>query len=380
MIRIQRIIKNYALETQVENRLPEFVQNVLKTLAGESNLLIKGGLARLCLLETLNFTRRLVDQERLAIERQTTDLDLVFLYHHSLIKDKNYLCQRFDKLQQYLAGEINIYLKGEDVRAIKGAVDLPTIKKIASTTADLTINECLLAPFGGQWKIFYTPQAKRDLIKGVGFLDPQDGHIRYSWGRVLPSPLGWVRMIKFVCQEKVRQLYLPPWWVTDHLKEAERMSNEVYDSSGLILGLYGLSLMEKYGKDNPQFQRRAAKILNTLGFSPTRDPQEFVEMQKQNLINQGKEFTLNELTFGEALENVIKKQSSRQQQRQNRNINKQQCNHQWQEWICDGCAYHCSLHSCLLCRASATNDLPCNKRIEDADWLSDKDSLWSPKF
>ena len=199
-------------------------------------------------------------------------------------------------------------------------------------------------------------------------------------------------MIKFLCQGKVRKIYIPPWWVNDHLKESERMSNEAYDSNGLILGLYGLSLMEKYGKDNYPFQQRVAKVLNALGFSPTRDPEEFVDVQRQNLVAQGKEFSLSELSFGQALENTIYKQHVREHQRFNRNQNKKLCEHQWQEWQCDGCGPHCNrralqacrphciLHSCLLCRASGTNELPCNKRVEYGNWPEDKDSLWSPKF
>jgi len=361
-------------------QLPEFVRTALDALKDQPDIVIKGGLARLCLIEVLNAKKLWHDEERRQIERKCKDLDLVFLYRHSVGKDKDYLLQRFDKMEQYLAG-FGILLKGEDVRPIKGGVDELTIKKIVSTTADLTINECLLAPLNGGWTIFYTPQCERDLIQGIGFLCPQDGHIRYSWGRILPSPLGWVRMIKFLCQGKIRQIYIPPWWVNDHLKESERMSNEVYDSSGLILGLYGLSLMEKYGKDNYQFQQRAAKVLNALGFSPTRDPVEFVEIQKQNLITQGKEFSLSELSFGQALEGTIYKQHVRENRRFNRNQNKKLCEHQWQEWQCDGCAARCVLHSCLLCKASDTNDLPCNKRMEYGNWLEDKDSLWiSPKF
>jgi len=91
MIRIQRIIKNCTIEAQVENRLPEFVQNILKSLADESDLLIKGGIARLCLLETLNFAKQINDQERLAIERKVADLDLVFYIITALSKIKTIL-------------------------------------------------------------------------------------------------------------------------------------------------------------------------------------------------------------------------------------------------------------------------------------------------
>lgn len=379
MLRIQRELRSTVLDSRVQAQLPEFARAALNALGQEPDIVIKGGLARLCFIEALVAKKLWRDEERRQIERKIKDLDLVFLYRHTIGKDKDYLLQRFDKMEQYLAG-FGITLKGEDVRPMKGGIDEQTIRKIVSTTADLTINECLLAPINGQWTIFYTPQCERDLIQGIGFLDPQDGHIRYSWGRVLPSPLGWVRMIKFLCQGKIRQIYIPPWWVNDHLREAERMSNEVYDSSGLILGLYGLSLMEKYGKDNYPFQQRAAKVLNALGFSPTRDPQEFIEMQKENLVAQGKEFSLSELSFGQALENTIYKQHVRERQRFNRNQNKKMCEHQWQEWQCDGCAPRCMLHSCLQCKASGTNELPCNKRVEFANWPEDKDSLWSPKF
>ena len=371
------MLRSTVLDPRIQAQLPEFAQVALDALREEPDIAIKGGLARLCLIETLATKKMWSDVARSKIETGIKDLDLVFLYHHTIGKDKDYLLSRFDKMENYLATK-RILLKGEDVRPIKGGIDEPTIKKILTTTADLTINECLVANIGGKWMIFYTPQCERDLIEGVGFLDPQDGHIRYSAGRVLPSNLGWARMIKFLVQEKIRQLYIPAWWPAEHLRETERQSAAFYNSKGLAIGLYGLSLMEKYGGENLLFQQRAVKILAALGFSPTRDPNEFVEQQKQNLKEQGKTFALKELSFGESLENTIYKQRARETKRHNRNVGKEQCEHMWEEWACDGCSPHCTLRSCALCKASETTDLPCNKRIMLANWPDDHDSLWTP--
>lgn len=377
MIRVQRILKSTVIDQKTYSGLPQFAKTALDALREEPDIVIKGGLARLCLIEKLFSLKRWRDEARRKIEQNTKDIDLVFLYYHTVGKDKEYLLQRFEQVKNLLEGK-GIVLKGEDVRPIKGRVDKRTIAKILTSTADLTINECLLAAVGGKWEIFYTPQCLRDLAGGVGFLDPQDGHIRYSWGRVMPSNLGWARLVKFLAQEKIKKIYLPVWWVTEHLKETEKLSIQNYESKGLAMGLYGLSLMEKYGKNNPVFQQRAAKIICALGFSPSRDPYEFIEQQRQNLQSQGKDFALKNLSFEESLEHTIYKQRAREQNRHNRNINKEACDHQWQEWTCDGCASYCKLTSCLMCKASGTNELPCNKRIELASWEEDKDSLWTP--
>lgn len=359
--------------------LPDFALESISILENEPNIILKGGLTRLCLIGELMLQRKFNNKNRLAVEHRIKDLDIILIHSNSLAKDREGLIARFDKLQCLLKNK-GIDLKGEDVEPIKGdSRDSKIISHILGTR-DFTINEVVLARINSRWKLFFTPQCWRDLAKGVGFLNPKPGMIRYDWGRILPSNLGWARLLKFLAEMKVSSVYIPAWWVETHFREADRQIGQGLLPKGGVMGLYAPLLIEKYAINNIPVQKRLMKILNSLGFADTLYPEEYLDYQKAIFAAQGKEFSLKVFSFTDGLDHEIERANQREEGRRNRKSQREACQHEFKNLDCRGCAANCILKSCIKCGHVETTALPCNERMKNGDWPADQDSLWTPLF
>jgi len=379
MQNVLRKIIEIDFSDKIKALFPDFASKSLDVLESENDIVIKGGLTRLCLIGELMLQRKFDDKKRLAVEHYIKDLDIIMLHKNSLSKDRDRMIARFSELQNLLKKE-GIDLHGEDVEPLKGDLrDKSTFLHILATR-DFTINEVILARADNKWKLFFTPQCWRDIAQGIGFLNPKPGMIRYDWGRILPSNLGWARLLKFLAEMKVNSVYIPAWWAQVHLQEAERQIGQGFLPKGGIMGLYAPLMIEKYAVNNSAVQRRLMKILNSLGFADIRDPGEYLEYQKSIFAEQGKEFSLKVFSFIDGLDHEIERANQREEGRKNRNAQRKICEHEWKNLECHGCPSNCLLKSCAKCNHVATTDLPCNTRMKNADWPADRASLWKPVF
>ena len=143
------------LAKQVIAKFPPFVEYALDSLAPEQDIVIKGGLARLCCIEALAFANDgFFDQERQAVERRINDVDIIIFHKGTLPKSKDFLAEKFFHIRQNLNAQ-GIELKSEDAEPVKGEIGEYALRKILCD-ADLTINESILARSAGQWILWTT--------------------------------------------------------------------------------------------------------------------------------------------------------------------------------------------------------------------------------
>lgn len=377
MIKPQRKIVSAQLAKEVIANFPPFVEYALDSLAPENDIIVKGGLARLCCIEALSFANDgFGDEKRQAIERGINDVDIILLHKGSLPKSKDFLIEKFLRIRQNLDAQ-GIELKSEDAEPVKGELDDYTFRKVL-LDADMTINESIVVRAGGKWALWTTKECVRDLVKGVGFLNAKPAHFRYEKGRFMPSNLGWMRLIKFLAEGKINSIYMPRWWRDAHLASMRQKMEAGTLPWGAALGLYSLSLMEKKAGGNPELQKKIMKILKALDFAEIDDPAEYIKKQKESFAAQNQLFELKKFTFNEIIDRAIEKKNQVFDKRHDRNVLKSACDHFWEQYICDGCAKHCALQLCAQCPAVETTDLPCNDIIARAAWPEDEKSLWSP--
>jgi len=375
MIKAQRKFIRIELAKEIVAGFPPFVEYALGSLASEENIVIKGGLARLCCLEALSFANDgFTDKVRQNIERGINDVDIILLHKGSLPKSRNFLAESFARIRENLDAR-GIELKSEDAEPVKGEFTDQTFHRILRD-ADLTINESVLARADGKWILWTTKECVRDLVQGVGFLNAKPGHFRYEKGRFIPSNLGWMRLVKFLAEGKISTIYMPRWWLKAHFASMAAKMEAGDLPWGASLGLYSLSLMEKKAGGKSILQKRIMKILNALHFTDIAEPAEYIARQKEGFAAKGQLFELKKFAFEEIIDRAIEKKNQVFDRRHNRNVVKNSCDHFWEQYICDGCAKHCALKLCAQCPAVETTDLPCNDIIARAAWPEDQKSLW----
>ncbi len=375
MIKPQRKFVRVELDKRVIAKFPPFVEYALDSLAPEQEMVIKGGLARLCCIEALAFANDgFPDQERQAIERRINDVDIIIFHKGTLPKSKDFLVEKFLRIRQNLDAQ-GIELKSEDAEPVKGEIGEYALRKILCD-ADLTINESILAPSGGRWVLWTTKECLRDLREGVGFLNAKPAHFRYERGRFMPSNLGWMRLVKFLAEGKISSIYMPRWWREAHFASMKQKMEAGDLPWGASLGLYSLSLMEKKAGGKPELQSNIMKILNALRFTDIINPDEYIAKQKEGFAAKGQLFELKKFAFEEIIDRAVEKKSQVFDRRHDRNVIKNSCEHFWEQYVCDGCARHCALKLCTQCPAVETMDLPCNDIIARAAWPEDAKSLW----
>lgn len=359
-------------------KLPEAVQDSLSALVTESNLAVKGGVARLVLLQHLIGQRKEINPFRLQTEQKVKDLDMIIFHRNSLPKERSNLAQRVVELKNSLAG-IPIPVQNRDFEVMKG--NPKNIKKILNSR-DLTINQVALVPdiTKETWHLSYTKNCWRDILRGIGMLTPNGVKlIRYDWGRMLPSNYGFLRLLRFWVEGKVEQIYLPDWWLSTHFKEIDRLHQEGKVPLGFYLGRYSLILVNQYANADWQIKERWMRVLTALSFTDLYDFNKFA--QEQNILLQIRDQTFNfeeERPFGQIMDNIIQEKRQREKAGQERKVKRQQCNHQFETLICDGCQHGCRIQRCecwQIINPVAPRDLPCNWIFKTSNWSKDIASL-----
>lgn len=349
-------------------KLPEVVQNTLGTLQTE-NVIVKGGIARLALLEYLVQQGKYIQPWRLEREREPRDIDLMLPHFNTLPRDWTDLSNSANSIKEKLSANIQLRVDFEPFKASPNAIE-----RILSTR-DLTINEVVLSFNNGVWKIFYTQNCWRDIIVGIGMLTSGGKKlIRYDYGRMLPTNYGFFRLFRLWVEGKVERIYLPPWWLSTHFQEVERLGKERF-------GNYALVIAHQYKNATLQIKERWSLVLNKLGFTdlsylPTlQQEQEFLYDIKNNQSFAFEE----ERPFSQVIEQMIKEEQERQEAKQQRNAQMRQCRHTFKTFECHECAYDCKIQRCDCGRIvkPTENELPCNWIFKTSNWPSNTNSLLS---
>ena len=359
-------------------KLPEAVQDSLSTLVTEPNLAIKGGVARLVLLQHLIGQRKEIHPFRFRTEQNVKDLDMIIFHKNSLPKEKEELVQRVTELKDSLAG-IPIPVQNRDFEAMKG--NPGNIKKILNSR-DLTINQTVLVPdiTKETWHLCYTKNCWRDILRGIGMLTPNGVKlIRYDWGRMLPTNYGFLRLLRFWVEGKVEQIYLPDWWLSTHFKEIDRLHEEGKVPLEFYLGRYSLILVNQYANADWQIKERWMRVLTKLGFTDLYDFDKFA--QEQNILLQIRDQIFNfeeERPFGQIIDRIIQEREQRQKARQSRKQGRQECQHQFTTLTCQGCNFFCKIQRCKcgqIIKPTEPRDLPCNWIFKISNWSKNPASL-----
>lgn len=332
--------------------IPDEIKGVFKLLGKERYLGIKGGYPKLLFGELL---RRKRERNKTLINRALgnnngtkVDLDIVINYIGSRKNALPKLVERVDNLTEKLQ-EIEVRLNGADVEPREGNVADKKFLTNFLSNRDLTINEIIAVPMAtGDWKLYFTDLCYRDTLNGAGILAPNgQGTLRWDYGRLVSTPSGIIRLIRFLTEGKVKSIYLPQWWIERNNQEAERIGKEK-------LGTYGLILCQRY-LDKPFLQKKLMRILNELrltdiaNFSDyNREQETFFQLWHKNSTFQFN----NQRTFKEVQEHLKDKRKKEKTGLEQRQSQKKHCMHQNIEIIkCNYCGKHCTIKVCKDCKS-----------------------------
>jgi hypothetical protein len=365
--------------------IPEPVREVLERLKETKGLVIKGGLARLALLEMLIKQGKRINSRRLEIERNIKDLDIILIHYNTLPQSRDFLLQKEQEVRKKLE-KITLLLRGQDIEPVRGKIDEEgnseekTIRKILGTR-DLTINEIVLVPENKEWQMCYTKRCWRDAIRGIGMLNARDSKTtRMDLGRIVPSNRGFYRLFRFWVEGKVEMIWLPEWQRVAHLLEMARRQLLKELPLGANLGRYSLVIGNNYRDADVQTKRRWMIVLRRLGFTDLGDWETFVK--EQNLLDELRngdfEFE-SELPFEEIIDRLIAERAQRQEAREQRRAKRDQCEHQFESLTCEGCPIRCVIQKCQKCTRYLLDPriktLPCNEIFLSGNWRADERAL-----
>jgi hypothetical protein len=218
----------------------------------------------------------------------------------------------------------------------------------------------------GGWKIFYTPFALKHLAQGVGmFIRPKTTNLYYSAGRVFPSALGMIRLIKFLVAGKVNKIYLPRWWLTLYMENYQKKVAAGEMPPNAPLGFYSLVLLKNYFGDKPLLQKKAMVALYDLGFTDMLDPELYIRQQEAIFCDADKEFALKDFTIEEVFDRYLENRRKKEESKKNRQAARANCVHEFKIIDCDLCGRNrCVIETCSKCGKNKTNGfLPCTMRF-----------------
>jgi hypothetical protein len=357
--------------------LPQNFQDFLAALAGENNIVIKGGVAKLCLMAMLKVEGKLKDEERWQKQQKINDIDFNFIFPPETRDLRKQFIEKYQRIKDLLS-TINFQIEPKDMNIVEAKSIKDGMMKILENN-DLTINEEAVALISGKWKIFYTPSAALHLANGIGVLNPKPGHIWNSAGRIFPSPLGMVRLFKFLVRGTVDKIYLPKWWLTLYFENYKKKiaNNEL--PVGTTLSYYSLILMKNYFGTSPELQNRAMILLKDLGFTDLLDPQAYIKQQEEFLKDFSGNIEIKQLTIEDVFERFLEFKKKGDENKKKRLVSHLQCDHEFQAFECDLCGKNqCFIENCLKCdKNKNTSPPPCTLRfwmgkIEPADFYSIK--------
>ena len=370
----------YTLDCSFLQELPGKIGKVIEILAKE-NFGIKGGIAKIIFGEILKSKEKL--KENLALGyKSEVDLDLVIGFSGSRRKNIDKMAKEIWDLKEKLL-EVEIFLDEEDVEAKRGSLRSEEFIRKFLECRDLTINEVLLIPSEG--KIYFTDECLRDTVNSVGILSANHpGTLKRNCGRLIASPRGMVRLIRFLTEGKVKSIYLPNLGIQLVKEEAE-------NKKGAVLGAYGLILIDRY-KENETLQSRLMKILNDLSITNLKNFETFKKEEELLFeVSREEKFSLKKKSFKEVQEEISQKEEMKQRTKRELKEKRQFCSHQNKtEFICTRCQWNCKINKCLDCdwveiipKDSETSllldEIFCNKSYIKADVYWDKDGFF-PNF
>jgi len=370
--------KIHTLKIPFSKGLTGIVREVLEILAKE-DLTIKGGFAKIILGEILKSEGKIKKNLALGYEGKT-DLDLLITISGSIKENIDRIAEKMWKLKEKFFN-LGVNLDEKDVEVIEGNLkDIKFIKQFLESR-DLTINEVIFIPKFET--LFFTDKCLRDTVNAVGILAANKPETLWrDYGRIIASPYGMVRLIKFLTEKKVNFIYLPNWWVLSNKQEAEKMRRGIF-------GAYGLILMERY-KDNESLQFHFMKILNSLLITNLKKFETFKKEQEIFFeTSRGEEFLLEKKSFKEILEEKLLKE--KRKENENELKKKEACPHKNKiKFICEHCYWRCAITRCKDCgwleiipkeklSSCPTDELFCNKNFIKADVYWDKNGFF-PNF
>jgi len=370
----------YTLDCSFLKELPGEIGKVIEILAKE-NVGIMGGIAKILLGEILRNQGKI--NENLALGyKSEVDLDLAIPFLGSRRKSIDEIAKKIKDLQEKLL-DSGVTLDEEDVKLFKGNFEDTKFVMNFLENFDLTMNELVLIP--GQMTLFLTDKCLRDTINGVGILSANHpGILRRDCGRIIASPRGMARLIRFLVEGKARSIYLPRWWVESNKEEAERLEKG-------ILGTYGLLLVERY-KENEFLQSKFMKILNDLSITNLK---KFETFKKEQILlfeaGSGEKFEIKKRTFKEVQEEMLKKEEMKKTQRKEEKEKREKCLHKEKKiFTCFHCNWKCEIAKCPNCnwveitpkgssKPFPLDEIFCNKNFIQANVYWDKDGFF-PNF
>lgn len=372
--------KIYTLKVPFLKSLDGTVREVFEVLK-EENMAIKGGFAKIILGEILKSEGKIKENLAFGYEGKT-DLDLLFAAPDFKKEKINEIAKKVNNLKEKFL-KLGVNLDEKDVEIMKGDLKDINFIKTFLESRDLTINELIFIP--RIETLFFTDKCLRDTINAVGILAAnKPGTIWRDCGRLMASPYGMVRLIKFLTEKKVNFIYLPNWWVLSNKREAEKMKRGIF-------GAYGLFLIEKY-KKNEVLKFRFMKILRDLSITKLKKIETFEEEQKLLFeVSRKKEFIPEEKSFQEIHETKLKDEEERKKKEIELKKRQEFCSHGMKaKFICDHCHWNCAIIKCRKCGFVEIipkgkkipwpiDELFCNENFIEADVYWDKNGFF-PTF
>ena len=356
-------INNLVVDPQMIESLPPNARRIFSVLEKEGDVIIKGGLAKLMVMRLLEQKDQFKDRARLDNESHINDIDLDFIVIGKVEAARDRVMEKFYRLYSEFE-RAGIYLDAKDVEIVEAESWTKGVEKIINRN-DLAMNEVALDYFNGSWRLYYTQRACRNLIDGIGVLNPKPGHIFYSAGRPIPSALGMIRLIKFLAAGKVNKIYLPKWQRDLYFDNYQKKAKAGEAPPGAPLGVYSLVLMRNYFGDKPQLQKKAMVALYDLGFTDLLDPEMYIRQQEQIFKDAGNRFEQTEFSIEEVVERYLENKRKKEEIQRNRQSGKEICVHEFELIDCDLCGKNqCALESCVKCgRNKNMAPLPCAARM-----------------
>jgi len=372
-------------EKEMMKLLPKKIIKVLEVLAPTKNIIIKGGFARAVLGQILKNEKKI--EKNRAIENaweKPLDIDLIFTFTGTKRKNLPHLNNKVIELKEIIK-KTGFELSGRDIELIKGGLDNEKMIRRILETREMTINEVILMPEEKQWFLYHTDKAHRDLINSVAILTVNNpSTVRYDYGRLMASPYGITRLIRFFIEEKVETTYLPRWWIERNNKEAEKRGRSK-------LGSYSLILAERY-IEFPKLQSKLMKILNEFELTNANDFNEYKKEQEISFKKySGEEFRLTKGTSFEQLQTALsRKQEQQTNRRRERRDLRATCSHFIKSFTCARCDQECAIKYCIKCNKMEITpkkeknpfhlyELFCNKTFITADRYWDEQGFY-PEF
>lgn len=331
--------KIYTLKIPFLKTLSGVVRNIFEILAKE-NIAVKGGFAKIILGEVLKSQGKIKKNLALGYKSET-DLDLLITFSGSRKDNIEKISKKIYNLKEKFS-KLGINLDEADVEALKGNLnDIEFIREFLESR-DLTINEVIFIP--SSETLFFTDKCLRDTINAVGILAANKvGTLKRDCGRIIASPYGIVRLIRFLIEKKVNSIYLPNWWVRSNKDEAERLGKPTLEA-------YGLILIERY-KNKESLQLRFMKTLNDLSITNLKNFNTF--KKEQELMFEAwrkKKFTLKKRSFREIQKELFQEELRRKRIERQAEKKRKLCPHKKKiKFICEYCPWQCAIIKCLDC-------------------------------